>query len=162
MYDDISCALLVQAEEAAHKEARRLAEEEELREHRRKLQFKVHMLSTMHLLSRTPATPHPVSRHPVPGFHLSKDLSYTTCAVLCVVVCLCMMTAGVCNTAGCTVLECMCSFAGKASANIWGTLLAFPVRLQADGGQEPCLLHSLKRPLSRGALGNIARGVHDG
>ena len=68
-------------EEAAQKEARRLAEEEELREHRRKLQFKVYMISTMHLLSRTPAAPIPVSCHPVSGLHLSKDIYLLHCVL---------------------------------------------------------------------------------
>ena len=97
--------MVVQAEEAAHKEARRLAEEEELREHRRKLQFKVHMISSMHLLSKSPATPNPVSCHPLSGFQWSKYTFYTTCAVLCVVVWLCMMIAGGRNSAGCTLLS---------------------------------------------------------
>lgn len=45
------CCTTVQAEQAAAQEARRLAEEEDLREHRRNLQFKVSELQ-----ERTPLT----------------------------------------------------------------------------------------------------------
>ncbi len=73
-----------------------------------------------------------------------------------------MVMAEGCYPAGCILLSvCVCCFAGKASPNIRGALPALPVRLQADRGQEPCLLHSLKRPLSTGALLCSARGICD-
>ena len=83
-------ALVVQAEEAAQKEARRLAEDEELREHRRKLQFKVHMISTMHLLSRTSAAPDPVSCHPVCLAATCQNISPTQLVLYCVVLFVCV------------------------------------------------------------------------
>ncbi len=107
MYNVVSCALVVQAEEAAQKEARRLAEEEELREHRRNLQFKVHILSTMLFAAQKLCSTKSIVLLPCAstcGFHLSKLISYITCVAL-VLPCLFMMMAGGCDTASCTQLS---------------------------------------------------------
>ncbi len=152
---------MVQAEEAAQKEARRLAEEEELREHRRNLQFKVHILSTMLFAAQKLCSTKSIVLPPCAWLPLIKtNFLHDLCGIG---VALFVYDDGR-RLRHCKLYsaECMCRFAGKATANLWGALPAFPVRLQADRGQEPCLLHSLTRPLSTGAVGFIATGVRDG
>jgi hypothetical protein len=57
-----------------------------------------------YLLLRSYAALNPLFCHHVPGFHLSKLISYMTCVAL-VLPCLFMMMAGGCDTASCTQLS---------------------------------------------------------
>ncbi len=88
-------------EEAAQKEARRLAEEEELREHRRKLQFKVCMISTMHLLSG--ALQHQIHCPATLASLSQNQFLHGLCCI--VIVPLFMVMAEGCDPAGCTLLS---------------------------------------------------------